>query len=70
MYFIATSRLTHLTPYDLFGTGFTLHLLAAESWINYTRLVACRSEFVSRRNRLLTCAALKDAANTPPARLR
>ena len=35
---IATSRLAHLTPHDFFGTGFTLHLLTAESWINYTRL--------------------------------
>ena len=39
--FFATSRLTHLTPHDFFGIafwlGFTLTLLAAESWINYTR---------------------------------
>lgn len=42
--FFATSRVTHLTPQEFFGTafwlGFTLHLLAAESWINYTRLEA------------------------------
>ena len=34
-------RLTHLTPHDFFGTafwlGFTIHLIAAEVWINYTR---------------------------------
>ena len=39
--FFATSRLTHLTPQEFFGTafwlGFTLHLIAAEAWINYTR---------------------------------
>ncbi len=39
--FFATSRLTHLTPHDFFGTafwlGFTMHLIAAEIWINYTR---------------------------------
>ncbi|HET8923532.1 MAG TPA: DUF2306 domain-containing protein [Candidatus Acidoferrum sp.] len=39
--FFATSRFTHLTPHDFFGTafwiGFTLQLIAAESWIHYTR---------------------------------
>ena len=39
--FFATRRLTHLTPHDFFGTafwlGFTLHFIAAETWINYTR---------------------------------
>lgn len=39
--FFATSRLTHLTPHDFFGIafwlGFTIHLIAAEVWINYTR---------------------------------
>jgi uncharacterized membrane protein len=39
--FFATRSLTHLTPHDFFGTafwlGFTLHLIAAEIWINYTR---------------------------------
>ena len=39
--FFATSRFTHLTPHDFFGTafwlGFTLQLIAAESWIQYTR---------------------------------
>jgi uncharacterized membrane protein len=39
--FFATSRITHLTPHDFFGTafwlGFTIHLIAAEAWINYTR---------------------------------
>jgi hypothetical protein len=39
--FFATSRLTHLTPQDFFGTalwiGFTLHLILAEVWINRTR---------------------------------
>lgn len=39
--FFATSRLTHLTPRDFFGTafwlGFTLQLIAAEAWIHYTR---------------------------------
>lgn len=39
--FFATSRLTRLTPHDFFGIafwlGFTIHLIAAEVWINYTR---------------------------------
>jgi uncharacterized membrane protein len=39
--FFATSRMTHLTPHDFFGTAFwlsfTMHLIAAETWINYTR---------------------------------
>ena len=39
--FFATSRLTHLTPRDFFGTafwlGFTMQLMVAEIWINYTR---------------------------------
>jgi uncharacterized membrane protein len=39
--FFATSRFTHLTPHEFFGTafwlGFTLQLIAAESWILYTR---------------------------------
>jgi uncharacterized membrane protein len=39
--FFATSPLTHLTPQEFFGTafwlGFTIHLIAAEAWINYTR---------------------------------
>ena len=39
--FFATSPLTGLTAEDFFGTalwiGFTLHLIAAEVWINHTR---------------------------------
>jgi uncharacterized membrane protein len=39
--FFATSGITHLTPHDFFGTsfwlGFTIQLIAAEIWINYTR---------------------------------
>ena len=39
-FFFATSRLTHLTPHEFFGTafwiGFTLQLIAAEAWIHYT----------------------------------
>lgn len=39
--FFATSRFTHLNPQEFFGTafwlGFTLHAIAAETWINYTR---------------------------------
>lgn len=39
--FFATSRITHLTPHDFFGIafwlGFTIHLIAAEAWINHTR---------------------------------
>jgi hypothetical protein len=45
--FFATSRLTHLTPHDFFGTafwiGFTLHLIAAEVWINYTKPLSVRT---------------------------
>ena len=47
-FFFATSRLTHLTPHEFFGTafwlGFTLTLIAAESWINYTRRGTARTE--------------------------
>jgi len=39
--FFATSRITHLTPHDFFGTafwlGFTIQSIAAEVWISYTR---------------------------------
>ena len=39
--FFATSRFTHLTPYEFFGTafwiGFVLHLIIAEAWIYKTR---------------------------------
>lgn len=39
--FFATSPLTGLTVEDFFGTalwiGFTVHLIAAEAWINHTR---------------------------------
>lgn len=39
--FFATSRITHLTPHDFFGIafwiGFSVTLVAAESWVNYTR---------------------------------
>jgi uncharacterized membrane protein len=42
--FFATSRLTHLTPHDFFGTafwlGFTIQTIAAETWINHTRRFA------------------------------
>jgi len=43
--FFATSSITHLTPRDFFGTAFwlafTIHLIAAEIWINYTRPENC-----------------------------
>jgi uncharacterized membrane protein len=39
--FFATRKLTHLTPHDFFGIafwlGFTIQLMVAEIWINYTR---------------------------------
>lgn len=39
--FFATSRITHMTPHDFFGTafwlGFTIQFMIAEAWINYTR---------------------------------
>jgi uncharacterized membrane protein len=42
--FFATSQFTHLTPVQFFGIafwiGFTLHLVAAEIWINYTRHIS------------------------------
>ncbi len=42
--FFATSRLTHLTPHDFFGIafwlGFTIQTLAAEAWIQYTRVTS------------------------------
>jgi uncharacterized membrane protein len=38
--FFATRSLSHLTPYEFFGTafwlGFTMHLIAAEVWIHCT----------------------------------
>jgi uncharacterized membrane protein len=44
--FFATQSLTHLTPPEFFGIafwlGFTLHLIAAEAWINHTRLVPAK----------------------------
>jgi len=50
--FFATSRLTHLTPHDFFGIafwlGFTIHLIAAEVWINYTRPVVAHASSVPR----------------------
>jgi uncharacterized membrane protein len=50
--FFATSRLTHLTPHDFFGIafwlGFTIHLIAAEVWINYTRSVVAHASSVPR----------------------
>lgn len=40
-FFFATSRLTHLTPHEFFGTafwlGFIVQLIAAEAWIHYTQ---------------------------------
>jgi uncharacterized membrane protein len=39
--FFATRSVTRLAPHDFFGIafwlGFTIHLIAAEIWINYTR---------------------------------
>lgn len=39
--FFATSTLTHLTPHDFFGIafwiGFSVTLMAAQGWIDYTR---------------------------------
>ena len=39
--FFGTRKITHLTPHDFFGTafwlGFTIQLMVAEIWINYTR---------------------------------
>jgi hypothetical protein len=39
--FFATRKITHLSPHDFFGTafwlGFTIQLIVAEIWINYTR---------------------------------
>lgn len=42
--FFATSRLTHLTPHDFFGTafwlGFTIQFMVAEIWVGYTRPIS------------------------------
>jgi hypothetical protein len=42
--FFATRQLTHLTPHDVFGIvfwlGFSIHLISAEVWIDYTRVPA------------------------------
>jgi uncharacterized membrane protein len=39
--FFATRSVTHLAPAEFFGIafwlGFTIHLIVAEAWINYTR---------------------------------
>jgi len=47
--FFATQRLTHLTPPEFFGIafwiGFTIHLIAAEAWINHTRARQPRVHF-------------------------
>jgi hypothetical protein len=44
--FFATQGLTRLTPPEFFGIafwiGFTVHLIAAEAWINHTRAVEAR----------------------------
>ena len=46
--FFATRRLSGLTPHEFFGTafwlGFTLHLIAAEGWVNYTRTISVPRE--------------------------
>jgi uncharacterized membrane protein len=46
--FFATQSLTQLTPPEFFGIafwlGFTLHLIAAEAWINHTRSALARVE--------------------------
>lgn len=50
--FFATSPFTHLTPQQFFGIafwiGFTLHLMAAEIWINYTRDISARNRTAVR----------------------
>ncbi|HEY7059545.1 MAG TPA: DUF2306 domain-containing protein [Vicinamibacterales bacterium] len=44
--FFATQRATSLTPPEFFGIafwlGFTIHLIAAEAWINHTRILQPR----------------------------
>lgn len=44
--FFATSRLTHLTPHDFFGTafwiGFTINLVAGEAWLHRGRTKTIR----------------------------
>ena len=53
--FFATRRITNLTPHEFFGTafwlGFTVQLIAAEVWINYTRagIVLPRMDANSRK---------------------
>jgi uncharacterized membrane protein len=50
--FFATRALTHLTPHEFFGIafwlGFTLSAIAAEVWINATRLRAAPADFSDR----------------------
>jgi uncharacterized membrane protein len=52
--FFATRSLTQLTPHEFFGIafwlGFTIHLIAAEVWIDYTRPRA--TEPIARRESL------------------
>ena len=63
-FFFATSRLTHLTPHEFFGTafwlGFTLQLMAAEAWIHYTQELPQSARIVEH--------AMESLLEVPPRR--
>lgn len=64
--FFATSRLTHLTPHEFFGTafwlGFTIQTIVAEVWINYTRPTARPLPQRSRINSLSRARAMRSSS--------
>lgn len=67
-FFFATSRLTHLTPHEFFGTafwlGFTLQLVAAEAWIHATAQASAQS--LTPRATPRNAPFLRDEAANPP----
>ena len=70
--FFATRGLTRLSPPEFFGIafwlGFTMHLIAAEAWINHTRALHCVFSWISPRqtlaNGLLRWLTPKSTATT------
>jgi uncharacterized membrane protein len=76
--FFALSPLTHLTPQEFFGTafwiGFTLHLIAAEIWINYTRSTTLKTVGAKTRGaavpRFTNPGALVDNRTSGPSHMR
>jgi uncharacterized membrane protein len=63
--FFATRGITHLTPHDFFGTafwlGFTVQLMVAEVWINWTRREIAPSDSRPMARRTGASAPLSDS---------